>query len=152
MTPIAPDDGLDPHTAHSAESIWALVNRENFEAQTKSLSEKQHVAGRRSYSVASRDTCEAYPLPFDLEKTLANDFAFIAANEPTVGYVSAAAVEQDTTASTILIRLAANEGISTKTRNSFDSILELLNKRAEKGARSHKATGQYAHIHSHKWR
>ena len=100
----------------------------------KRLSSKQHVAGSRSYVEHSRQNDEhLYPLPFEIEKSLADDLAFIAAAQPHVDYVSAATIEQNEDEPLLRVKLAANEGVSSSVKRTFDDLFEVLRKHARKG-------------------
>lgn len=131
---MAHDERLDPDTAPKDRSVWKCINRTALERQTKALSTKQHVAGRRFYAEPSclKDK-HPYPLPFELEKSLADDFAFIAAFQPQVESVSATAIEQSENEPLFRVKLAANEGISPGVKRKFDDLFEALRKHAKKG-------------------
>ncbi|GIZ49936.1 hypothetical protein CKM354_001295200 [Cercospora kikuchii] len=121
----------EPDTAPRSRSIWKDVDRKSMEQQIQFLYRKHHVAGRVSYTETSTsDVEETYTIPFELERSLADDFAFIAASQPQVGYVTAAVVEQRVGETALKVKLAANEGICPAVRRSFDGIMELLTKRA----------------------
>lgn len=125
---------LDPDTAPKDRSIWKSIDRATLERQTKALCDKQHVAGRRFYGEPSyRKDDRSYPLPFELEKSLADDFAFIAAFQPQVDSISAAAIEQNESAPLFKVKLAANEGISPGVKRTFNDLFEVLRKHARKG-------------------
>ena len=127
----------EPDTAPRSRSIWKDVDRKSIEQQIQFLYRKHHVAGRVSYTETSTSAVdENYPIPFELERSLADDFAFIAAYQPQVGYVTAAVVEQRVGETALKVKLAANEGICPAVRRSFDGIMELLTKRATRGMAS----------------
>jgi hypothetical protein len=125
---------LDPDTAPKGRSIWKSIDRVTLERQTTALFAKQHVAGRRFYVEPSNPKDErSYPLPFELEKSLADDFAFVAASQPQVDSVSAAAIEQNESEPLFRVKLAANEGISPGVKRTFNDLFEVLRKHARKG-------------------
>ena len=127
-------ESLDPDTASRDQSIWNSIDRETWDRQTKALSSKQHVAGSRSYAEHYHQNDEhLYPLPFEIEKSLADDLAFIAAFRPHVDCVSAATIEQNEDEPLLRVKLAANEGVSPSVKTTFDNLFEVLRKHARKG-------------------
>lgn len=70
----------------------------------------------------------------EVERGLADDLAFIATYELEVGFVSAVTVEQCESGSSILVRLAANEGVSPSAHEAFDEIFEVLRRHARRGS------------------
>lgn len=125
---------LDPDTAPADRSIWTTVKRATLERHTQVLFTKKHVAGRQLYiEPIPAQSSLAYPLSFELEKSLADDFAFIAASKPQVDAVSAATVEQNEAQPFITLRLAANEGIQPDVKTTFDALFQTLRKYARKG-------------------
>ncbi|KAF2210296.1 hypothetical protein CERZMDRAFT_45675, partial [Cercospora zeae-maydis SCOH1-5] len=121
-------------TAPGSRSIWRDIDRKRMEQQIQSLHRKQHISGRVSYTqTLSFDLEDTYAVPFEVERSLADDFAFIAASQPRVGYVTAAAVEQERDEPTLCVKLAANAGICPDVRRSFDGIMELLASYAKRG-------------------
>lgn len=123
---------LDPDTAPANRSIWKNIDHAALDLQTQALFNKQHVTGRRSYA-SSPAVDDSYLLPFEVEKSLADDFAFIAACEPQVDFVSAVAIEQLADDQSLVIKLAANEGVATYVKDKFDDIVAVLKSRARKG-------------------
>lgn len=124
----------DPDTSPADRSIWATVDREVLERQTKALFAKQHVAGRYAYPLRpDSEHDSSYPIPYEVEKSLADDLAFIAAAQPQVQYVTAVALEQSQSKPSLVIRLAANEGASLDVRTKFEEIRNVLAKHARKG-------------------
>lgn len=124
---------LEPDTAPASSSVWRDIDRATLERQMQALFAKQHVAGPRTYSDAARKDDDSYPLPFEVEKSLADDFAFIAACQPQVDFVSAVAIEQDLERDSLVIKLAANQGVAVQVKEKFEGILTVLKKRSRKG-------------------
>ena len=128
---------LDPDTAPQAQSIWIDIDRKALESQTQALFGKQHVAGRRFYAgLSAVDQNSPYHFSFEIERSLADDFAFIAASQPEVRFVSAAAIEQCKGGSSFVLRLAVNEGVSPDVRRDFDKLFGVLRGHAKKGKSS----------------
>lgn len=124
----------DPDTAPESRSVWALVNREAFEGQTQELYGKNHVTGRRAYPLPSNpETGSSHPLPFEIERSLADDIAFIAAAKPQVQYVTAIALEQSNSRAPMVIRYAANEGPVQEVEAKLHEVLQVLTRHARKG-------------------
>ncbi|KAK5149838.1 hypothetical protein LTS14_010659, partial [Recurvomyces mirabilis] len=124
----AKESVLDPDTATRDQSIWNDFNRESFERQTQAIYQKQHVAGCRSYAKTfpSSRYDKSYPLSFEVERSLADDFAFIAACQPKVEYVTAVTIELTKDEPSILVRLAANEGVSPDVQSSLNELFSVL--------------------------
>lgn len=74
-------------------------------------------------------------LPLAIEKSLADDFAFIAACQPQVDFISAAAIEQNGSNGSIVVKLAVNEGVSSEVKRTFYELFRVLRKHARKGTR-----------------
>lgn len=77
----------------------------------------------------------SYLLPLAIEKSLADDFAFIAACQPQVDFISAAAIEQNGSNGSIVVKLAVNEGVSSEVKRTFYELFRVLRKHARKGTR-----------------
>jgi hypothetical protein len=126
---------LNPDTAPLKQSIWKDINRATFELRTQEFSfQTGYVAGRRAYTQrcgGERD--QLYSLPFEVERSLADDFAYIAACQPHVDFVSAAAIEEYETGSSFVLRLSANEGVSPMVSDKFNEIFDVLRQHAKKG-------------------
>lgn len=123
----------DPDTAPMNLSIWTDVERNALECHAQMLFKRQHIADRRCYIPSPRSRDDLYPLPRKVEESLADDFAFIAASQPKVGFVTAATIEQIRNKPSLLVKLAANEGVSAEVNGKFDDLFEVLRKRARKG-------------------
>ena len=76
---------------------------------------------------------EGYKLPFDKEKQLSEDFAFLAARTDDSRYVVAVAIEEDEDDSGITIRLAMNEGNLEIIKSGFEKIANILRRAALRG-------------------
>lgn len=122
---------LSPDTATLECSIWKGIDRKKFDVWNNSICRKGHVPGRRLYPAGVEKDGNVPCL--QVEKSLADDLAFISACEPMVEYVSAVALEQHQSGSRILVKLAANEGVSVRVSNAFDNIFQVLRKHAMKG-------------------
>lgn len=66
------------------------------------------------------------PLPFEVERKLADGFAYIASYDVGVGFVTAAAIETSVEPPSLVVRLAANEGIRDCAFDATAQILEEL--------------------------
>lgn len=131
-------ESLEPDTAPNDRSVWQDINRKVLERTSLALFKKQHVAGRRIYTMPFQRAYDpSYLLPLDVEMGLADDFAFIAACEPQVGFVTAVAIEQRTNEPSLLVKLAANEGISVSVKEKFNELFEVLRQHARRGTSHH---------------
>lgn len=127
-------ESLNPDTAPQNQSIWGTIDRIALEHDTQALFAKKHVAGRRFYAEPTYpEDDRSYLLPLGIEKSLADDFAFIAACQPQVDFVSAAAIEQNGSDGSFVVKLAANEGVSPEVKRTFDEVFEVLRNHARKG-------------------
>ncbi|KAF2158357.1 hypothetical protein M409DRAFT_61726, partial [Zasmidium cellare ATCC 36951] len=124
---------LHPDTASRNQSIWKGIDRDILEHRTQKLCNNKHVGARRpcaSTLPSGRDTL--YPMSLEVERSLADDFAYIAASQPRVGSVSAVAVEQQKTAASLIMTFAANEGVSDEVAETLNKIMETLRRHAGK--------------------
>ena len=125
---------LYPITATPNESIWKTVDRASFESSVAHLSAIRPVPKTREYLADDASIPrKRYPLPFEVERQLADDFAFLAAYESGVDFVSAATVCTTLNEPGLTISLAANEGVANCVEVSFKDILVVLEKCARKG-------------------
>lgn len=130
---MPPIDGKHcPDTAPRSSSICNFIDRATFDQQIKSISVRGHVAGRRIYR-GDVGSDESATLPLMVESGLADDFASIAATEPKVEFVSAVAIQQCGSSASILVRVAANRGVSVGVRKAFGNIFSFLRETARKG-------------------
>jgi hypothetical protein len=126
---------LDPNTATKDQSIWKTIDRLALDRKLSALHAKKHVTGRQSYATNSQPFTEnSYPILFELERSLADDLAFIAASQPNVDFVSAVAIELDESGSFLRIKLAANEGVNSEVAEMFTNLVEVLKNHAKKGS------------------
>ena len=135
---------LSPDTAIPKRSIWSGIDRISLERHTKDLHKVQHVAGPRDYLSSTRasgkEPCDTYtyPFPFEIERQLADDCAFIAAYQPDVKTVSAAAVAFDSNKQELLVHLSANEGISPRVADTMNRVMQTLRQCARRGEQNHR--------------
>lgn len=125
---------LDPDTVPKDRSVWDGIDCESFERQSRAL-EKKHVPGRRCYTkdIQWKSAGGPYAIPLEIEISLTDDLAFIAASQPQVESVSAVAMEQSKNDQSLVFRLAANEGVTTVVKAYFDQLFAVLNSHARKG-------------------
>jgi hypothetical protein len=122
---------VSPDTAPEDRSIWKGVNRKLLYSQCQELAKKPG-PGRQCYTRSANATGDdSYPLPLELKRSLVDDIAFVAASQPRARFVSAVAVEQSQTS--LLFRLAANEGVSASVKDHFDRLFGTLRTYAKKG-------------------
>ena len=131
---------LDPRTASDAQSIWHDVPEDEFRRQIVALQYKLgelpadpkiHSTAVWQKKAARYDTCHRL-LPFTVEHRLADDLAFIAAAKEDAKAISAAAVEEASNGSGLIIRLAANDGVLPEVADTFRAICHLLSRCASK--------------------
>lgn len=139
---------LNPDTALEDLSIWRGINRRILYSQCQELAKKPG-PGRQCYTGSSNANAnDSWLLSSELERTLVDDIAFVAAIQPRAEFVSAAAVEQSQTC--LLFRLAANEGVSELVKEHFDRLFETLRTHAKKGKSVVVSSSDYfTHIDRH---
>lgn len=113
-------------------SIWKGIDRALF-ART-ALELRDRAVGPKDYSEpCDRSSSSNTPFKFEVERRLADDFAFIVAYSEEAKKVSAATIECVTSSRSLLIRLAANEGIDPKASATMDKLVLVLRTCATRG-------------------
>ncbi|KAF2433999.1 hypothetical protein EJ08DRAFT_20649 [Tothia fuscella] len=117
---------LCPNTARPGRSIWDIVNRRTFESHVDALSHtntvpEPSILARKDWPKQLKDGA----LDFGTVLQLSDDFAFIAACDYGVGYVTVATVQQAQDGEYFL-RLAANEGVSDRVKSTLLELLQIL--------------------------
>lgn len=136
------DIKLNPDTACVGDSVWDGVDRAQLIRQLEDMRARSYVPDSRVYSSQDDSTrSSSYPITFDMEQQLADDFAFVAASQPTVGSVSAASVEIRVDEPKLFIRLAANGGIQPVVKETIDEILLNMVQYADRGTSISVANG-----------
>lgn len=121
-------------TARPGRSVWDDMDRGTFENHVMALSRAKSVPDSRIHLEANwPEQRNQDLLPFAIERQLADDFAFIAAYEYGVRYVTAAAIEPSSEPSSLTVRLAANEGIDDGVKYAFEKLFRTLERCATKG-------------------
>ena len=117
---------LQPNTAQPGHSVWDRVGRHLFEREIDALRRTNFVPEPRALQKENwPKTRHTDCLPFETEKQLADDIAFVSAYEYGVQYVTAATV-QASKRDGLLVLLAANEGICDEVRRAWDKLMPLL--------------------------
>jgi hypothetical protein len=121
-------DSMDNAALPSSNSIWCKVSRLTFENNIDELATyKTYVPGARDYTrVAEHDSGDSRTLPLELERRLADDFAFISSSDFGVRHVPVATIGQCMGYQGLVLRLAANEGIDTEIYQEISKILRKL--------------------------
>lgn len=126
---------MDPFTQSELGSVWATVSRRDFEGNVDVLSNKKVVLRPIDYTsddqTANGDAHS--PLPIDIERKLADDFAYISAYDVGVHPVTAATIEYSPERSGITVRLAANNGVEDHVRKNITDILVALKECTNRG-------------------
>jgi hypothetical protein len=125
---------LDPDSAIPINSIWHEIDRDQFEETADELEALKYRAA--PWAQARTDWPEdddRYPIPYAVERQLADDFAYISACEPKVVTVTAATIETSENPPGITIRLAGNKGIRGYVQVALDKVLQNLERCARKG-------------------
>ena len=128
-------------TASAPHSIWRDLGEDNFRENIARLVE---VSGRVPCDARTNDlehweeahlpATEADERLLDLrtERLLADDLAFIAVYKKDSTTVSAVAIEEPRHGEGLVIRVAANQGVASRTQIAFRSIFERLSSYASK--------------------
>ena len=124
---------LPPVTASPDRSIWKRATRISFEASTAQLDLAKPELKPYEYPAHSVSVLhEDHPLPFDVERQLADDFAFFAAWDSGVDFVSAATVGGNRKTPGLTICLASNQGVASHVEAFFKEVLSDLESCAQK--------------------
>lgn len=122
-----------PQTASPKNSIWKSVGQRAFWDAVSKLKNLKPVPIECSHPLPEHFKEDSIDrLPFEEELQLADDFAFIAAYEFGVDYVTTAAIEVQPRFSGLVIRLAANEGVADCVVEKLDAIAAVLKRCADK--------------------
>ncbi|KAL1874604.1 hypothetical protein Plec18167_005836 [Paecilomyces lecythidis] len=131
---------LPVSTARPDDSIWQEINQATFLQNIASLEKAfrnkpgpkeavpRHDWEKRRAELSSQD----YIIPFNTEQQLAEDFAFLVAAEPESRATSAVCIEEQSEPEGLVVRLAADEPVTTRVRKALKDILGLLVDRAKK--------------------
>ena len=107
-------------------SIWDGVGRKTFEDKIARLQAKapgQHITiSKLKSNIVPVIKQRELRLPAEVEKRLADGFAFLAATEDISPYVAAATVSACTESVGLSISIAANEGIKLATEEAFHNL------------------------------
>ncbi|OJD30403.1 uncharacterized protein BKCO1_6100052 [Diplodia corticola] len=119
---------MDPLAQSPLGSIWTSVMRRDFERNIDDLDDKHVVLEPRDYTGRdfSHEKDAIAALPLDLERKLADDFAYISAYDVGVNDITAATIECSLDSPGITVRLAANEGVEDCVQNSIKEVLQIL--------------------------
>ncbi|KAJ9238245.1 hypothetical protein DTO271D3_5546 [Paecilomyces variotii] len=163
---------LPVSTAPPDDSIWQGINQATFRQNIASL-EKTFKTRPGPKEAVPRDGWEKrraelssqdYIIPFNTEQQLAEDFAFLVAAEPESKATSAVCIEEQSEPEGLVVRLAADEPVTTRVRKALKDILGLLVDRAKKRISRNECTERvfdivirlnrdriHARLHSSRW-
>ncbi|KAJ9296732.1 hypothetical protein DTO271G3_4931 [Paecilomyces variotii] len=163
---------LPVSTAPPDDSIWQGINQATFRQNIASL-EKSFKTRPGPKEAVPRDGWEKrraelssqdYIIPFNTEQQLAEDFAFLVAAEPESKATSAVCIEEQSEPEGLVVRLAADEPVTTRVRKALKDILGLLVDRAKKRISRNECTERvfdivirlnrdriHARLHSSRW-
>jgi len=123
---------LNPDTAPKNLSIWSRIDRTEFERQAGQLQDR--VISQGSSRSPEHLQCDrSYPFSFDLERQVADDFAYIAAHDYGGHFVSAVTIDLNEGQESLSIRLAVNGGVKGKVGQAFNELTQILKMCAKKG-------------------
>jgi hypothetical protein len=118
--------------APSNRSIWNIIDQETFTKHVEELTGIKRVVTSSNSEIGSpRDELEL-PLPLEVEKQLADYFAFIASTQRGITDVAAATVEIPVKGPSLRVLLAGSEGIKDGVKDTFVEIFGLLEDCAQK--------------------
>ncbi len=125
-------------TARKGASIWDVVGQKTFGDNVNELTKLPNSVPKdpRVYTKVDwfgRGNQEgSHTFPFEVERQLADDVAFIAASEEGARRVSAVIIEEGNGAG-LTVRLAANEGVPEAVSTSLKEIFAVLQQCANEG-------------------
>ena len=130
---------MEPRTANGGQSIWRDIPENVFRSHIVNLALKSHEVPKdpQTYSAPRAVDLQI----FNLERILAQDFAFIAAAEEGVDSTSAACVEGILSSRSLVLRIASNEGVQSNVRSTFEKVLAPLRRCANGGLASSEVKG-----------
>ena len=131
-------------TADQADSIWKNLTEEKFRKDVVKLvkiaeqpiapgSAFDELPGQKTPGIDTPKFSEKRLLPLELERSLANDFAFIAATEQGARSVAACCIEEDGKRHQLTIRLAGNHGVPPDVESGIKEICNTLQKQLSGG-------------------
>ena len=133
-------------TASAADSIWKNISEATFHKHVAQLTGKtlQPVEARLSFEAflgpkavvqRQQEGQAERSLTIELEQSLANDFAFLAASDEGAVNVAGCCIEENAVEGQkcLTVRLAANEGVPEEVRDQLQAICELLRAEASRG-------------------
>ncbi|KAF9632895.1 hypothetical protein BFW01_g3758 [Lasiodiplodia theobromae] len=121
---------MDPPAQPDLGSVWKNVSRRDFERNIDALFNKRprvipepidYTGDDQTVDGDARD-----PFSVDIERKLADDFAYISAYDVGVHPVTAVAIEYSLKPPGITVRLAANNGVEDHVRKDITDILVAL--------------------------
>ena len=127
-------------TASAKKSIWKPLDKKKFYDDVDDLQKLDPIPSETPHPVPSITSEDGERLPFETERHLADDFAFIAAYKHGADWITATGVEVLSGFSGLLIRLAANEGVEDCVVHCLNSISAILKRCAQKGTSQYPAT------------
>jgi len=117
---------LQVNNATISGSIWNGVNRKLFEKNIDILFNANCDLEPVTITAAQIPSgSNKHRIPVDLEAQLVDDFAFLAAYDYGVKFVTAACLEESRLGG-FTLRLAANEGVHELVQSTFTEILSFL--------------------------
>lgn len=121
---------MDPLAQSELGSVWVNVSRQDFERNVDALFNKRPQVVLAPIDYTDNDQAingdGRDPFPIDIERKLADDFAYISAYDVGVHPVTAAAIEYSLKPPGITVRLAANNGVEDHVRKEMTDILVAL--------------------------
>jgi hypothetical protein len=124
-------------TAGAQESIWKPISETAFRQNVVKLlkitdlpvvpgSAFDTIQGRPSAASGDIKKDGCHMLPIELEQSLANDFAFLAAADEGARSVTACCIEEDKKRKCLAICLASNDGVPANVRDGLRSLCDML--------------------------
>lgn len=136
---------LPVNTASDERSIWRETDQHNFRKHILDLQQACNEIPRDPKLHVREDWHRRRPpsndqgrvLPFEVEERLANDFAFLVANQKDAKTVSAVALEEVVEPPGLVARLAANGAVQEGVVDSLQAIFNILEKCAKRSGLRH---------------
>lgn len=135
-------------TALKGSSIWDTVGQSTFRENIKKLMKSSDNVPKDPRVYAKEDWLNcgdqegSFTFPFEVERQLADDIAFIAASQEGGRRVSAVAVEE-IDGRGLVIRLAANRGVPEAVSKGLEEIFAVLQQCANEGMQKPGSKGSF---------
>ena len=107
-------------------TIWQDIDKNEFYTQIQALHNQNRLPGANETSITRPESGHEGELSFEVEESLAHDFAFVALTQEHAKSVTAATVQFLCDPNRMSITLAMNDGVPKGVREDLTEIMTLL--------------------------